>query len=151
MRAIVLLSKKFNKKHSMKTIKVNLLFLIFVSFLSVSCNQTSKLGPKTGFINVKGGKVWYEIVGSGNKTPIFLLHGGPCVPSYYLNPLRVLADDRPLIFIDQLGCGRSDRITDTLLMTPKIYTEQLEEIRKALKLDEFYLYGQSWGTMLATE
>jgi proline iminopeptidase len=127
--------------------------VILVSFLSFSysCSSPGSLSPKTGFINVQGGKVWYEIVGEGNKTPILLLHGGPCVPSYYLDPLRVLSHNRPLIYIDQLGCGRSDRITDTLLMTPEVYREQLEEIRRALHLDTFYLYGQSWGTMLATE
>ncbi len=131
--------------------RIEISCLIFSLFFLFSCSSPEPNIPKSGFINVKEGKVWYEIVGSGNKTPIFLLHGGPCVPSYYLNPLKPLGNDRQLIYIDQLGCGRSDRITDTLLMTPEVYTEQLEEIRKALKLNEFYLYGQSWGTMLATE
>jgi proline iminopeptidase len=46
------------------------------------------------------------------KTPLVLLHGGPGVPSYYLNPMASLSDERPVIFIDQLGCGRSDQIVD---------------------------------------
>jgi proline iminopeptidase len=29
--------------------------------------------------------------------------------------------------------------------------DQLEQVRKALKLDQFYLYGHSWGTMLAMD
>jgi proline iminopeptidase len=37
---------------------------------------------------VEGGKIWYEVFGSGNKTPILVLHGGPGYPSYYLNPLK---------------------------------------------------------------
>jgi hypothetical protein len=30
------------------------------------------------------------------------------LPSQYLYPLVELLDDRPVVFFDQLGCGRSD-------------------------------------------
>ncbi|MGB6563974.1 MAG: hypothetical protein WBE69_15345, partial [Candidatus Binataceae bacterium] len=32
---------------------------------------------KEGYVNVTGGKVWYEIVGSGDAIPLIVLHGGP--------------------------------------------------------------------------
>lgn len=124
-----------------------LLFLLLFS----SCHSSTDLTPREGFIEVKGGKVWYKIVGAGKQTPIILLHGGPGVPSYYLKPLAALGNNRPVIFIDQLGCGKSDRITDTSLMTVENFVLQLEQIKTALNLKEFYLYGQSWGTMLATD
>ncbi len=62
-----------------------------------------------GYVDVEGGRVWYRIVGSGNATPLVLLHGGPGAPSHYLNPLEQISEDRPVIFYDQLGAGRSDR------------------------------------------
>ena len=71
--------------------------------------------PGEGYIPVTGGKVWYRIVGTGKGTPLLVLHGGPGVPSYYLNPLAALGDDRPVVFYDQLGCGRSDQPADTSL------------------------------------
>lgn len=80
-----------------------------------------------------------------------MLHGGPGVPSYYLNPMAALAKDRPVIFFDQLGCGRSDKITDTALMTTEHFVEELRQVIQHFGLKEFYLYGQSWGTMLATD
>ena len=40
-----------------------------------------------GYAEVSGGRVWYRIVGSGGRTPLLVLHGGPGVPSYYLKPL----------------------------------------------------------------
>jgi proline iminopeptidase len=52
------------------------------------------------------------------------------MPGYYLEPLTALANDRPLILLDQLGCGRSDRIQDTTLMTIEAYVDQLEQFRK---------------------
>jgi proline iminopeptidase len=82
---------------------------------------------------------------------VLLLHGGPGSSSFNLEPLKELSQDRPVIFLDQLGCGRSTRITDTTLMTIEKNVEQLEQVRKALKLDNFYLYGHSWGTMLGMD
>ncbi len=125
--------------------------IVFVSIFVLGCQSSTKLNSGEGYIDVTGGKVWYRIVGEGDQTPLLLLHGGPGVPSYYLNPLSELSKDRPVIFFDQLGCGRSDREIDTTLMTVETYVEQLEQIRSALKLKEFYLYGHSWGSMLAID
>ena len=126
--------------------------LIFISFCFTFQNCYASVPIiKEGFINVKGGKVWYRINGTGNKTPLLLLHGGPGSSSLNLDGLAELGNDRPIIFIDQLGCGRSTRITDTSLMTIQNYVEQVEAIRIALHLEQFYLYGHSWGTMLGID
>ena len=127
-----------------------LLILTLMYSLLISCTSSTS-SPKEGFIDVKGGKVWYRINGTGNKPALLLLHGGPGSSSYGLENLKELSNDRPVIFIDQLGCGRSTRITDTSLMTIENYVEQLEQIRTALKLENFYLYGHSWGTMLGID
>lgn len=129
----------------------NLLLSLVGILLFSSCLQNKDLKESEGFINVKGGKIWYEIKGSANKTPIVLLHGGPGFPSYYLNPLLDLSNDRPVLIFDQLGCGRSDRITDTSLMTIENHIYQLHKILDTLNISEFYLYGHSWGTMLGMD
>ncbi len=128
-------------------------FIFFLFILSVisDCKPNDSLKPREGYIPLTGGKVWYKIIGEGDKTPILLLHGGPGVPSYYLNPLASLAKDRPVIFFDQLGCGRSDKITDSSLLSVENFVEQVEIVRKTLRLEEFILYGQSWGTTLGVE
>ena len=125
------------------------------SFIAIillnGCQQQKELQPGEGFIDVDGGKVWYRIVGSGEKTPILVLHGGPGSPSYYLKPLSSLGTDRKLIFYDQLGCGKSDHSVDTTKMTVDHFVEELKTIVDHFGLKEFYLYGQSWGTMLGTD
>jgi pimeloyl-ACP methyl ester carboxylesterase len=40
----------------------------------------------TGMIDVPGGRVWYERLGSGGATPLLALHGGPGAAHYYLQP-----------------------------------------------------------------
>jgi len=105
-----------------------------------------------GFIQVAGGQVWYRIAGAKQKgTPLLILHGGPGCPHDYLEPLEALADERPVIFYDQLGCGLSDLPDDTTLWRTERFVEELKQVRTALKLEKVHLLGQSWGTMLAVE
>lgn len=106
----------------------------------------------TGFIQVPGGKVWYRIVGADKPgIPLLTLHGGPGMPSYYMSPLGNLANERPVIFFDQLGCGRSDHPNDTTLWTIPRFVEEVKAVREALGYKEVHLLGHSWGTLLAFE
>jgi len=107
--------------------------------------------PATGFIPVEGGRVWYEVHGSGARTPLLVLHGGPGIPHDYLANLAELGDERPVIFYDQLGCGRSDRPEDASLWTRERFVRELAAVRAALGLDEVVLYGHSWGSILAVD
>ncbi len=104
-----------------------------------------------GFVPVTGGRVWYQIVGWANATPLLTLHGGPGYPHDYLEPLADLADERPVIFYDQLGCGRSDRPDDLSLWRIERFVEELAQVREALGLERVHILGHSWGTMLATD
>jgi len=106
---------------------------------------------REGFIAVTGGKVWYKMVGTGDAAPLLLLHGGPGFPSDYLKPLEALSNERPVIFYDQLGCGRSEKPSDKKLWRTERFVEELGQIRKALGLEKVHVLGHSWGTMLATD
>jgi proline iminopeptidase len=141
---------KTKSDNTMKRI-VQIIATGLIIVLALSCKTNVNLKTGEGFINVKGGKIWYCVKGEGSEIPIIMLHGGPGYPSYYLNPLMVLSEERPVIAFDQLGCGRSDRITDTTLMTVDSYIEQLKQLLSALKIKEYYLYGHSWGTMLGID
>jgi len=133
----------------MNTLKIIVIMLVLS--LLVGCQSNPKLKSGEGYIEVPGGKVWYNIIGEGDKIPILILHGGPGAPGYYLNPLGALSTDRPVIFFDQIGCGRSTREMDTSQMNIEFYVNEVKEITKALGLKDFYLYGQSWGTILGAE
>jgi proline iminopeptidase len=126
------------------------LLSVILIFLLGSC-KTKDSKPKEGYIEVTGGKVWYRIYGGGDKTPILALHGGPGASSYSLEPLKALSHDRPVIIYDQLGCGRSTRITDTTLMTMEHLVEEVEQVRKALHLENIYLFGHSCGSTLGMD
>lgn len=105
-----------------------------------------------GFVQVPGGKIWYKIMGANaGGTPLVVIHGGPGASHDYLLPLEALADERPVIFYDQLGCGNSDRPHETSLWTIERYVEELGILCKELHLTKYHLLGQSWGGTLAAE
>jgi proline iminopeptidase len=109
------------------------------------------LGPGEGWLPVRGGRIWYRMSGTGKGTPMVLLHGGPGAGSYYLKAFEDIGDDRPVVRYDQLGAGKSDRLTDTTLMNIPRFVEELDSLRRALTIDKWFVNGQSWGTVLALE
>ncbi len=104
-----------------------------------------------GFVPVAGGRVWYRIIGTGDRTPLLLLHGGPGGRSCAFSVLSDLASDRRVIYYDQLGSGRSDRPNDLALWRTERFVDELDAVRKALDLRELHILGHSWGGTLATE
>src|SRR6476659_1791153 len=112
---------------------------------------SAALGPGEGWLPVRGGRIWYRVSGTGQGTPMVLLHGGPGAGSYYLKPFEDIGDDRPIIRYDQLGAGKSDRLTDTTLMAIPRFVEELDSLRRALNIERWFVNGHSWGTVLALE
>ena len=106
---------------------------------------------QTGRAAVPGGTIWWKKVGSGRKTPLLTLHGGPGAGHNYLLPLAALADQRPVIFYDQLGCGKADSPPDEKIYTIQRSVDELDAVRRALQLHRIDLFGHSWGSMLAIE
>jgi proline iminopeptidase len=103
-------------------------------------------------VEVTGGSVWTARLGPSEGTPVLLLHGGPGAASYYMIPLAErLAEHRPVVVYDQLGCGRSDQPDDTSLWTVDRSVEEVDQVRSALGLERCHLLGQSWGGWLSIE
>jgi proline-specific peptidase len=76
----------------------------------------------------------------------------PGLPHDYLEDLAALAaGGRPVVFYDQLGCGRSDHPDDPALWTLDTFVEELATVRAALALGPMHLLRHSWGGWLALE
>lgn len=105
--------------------------------------------PTERVIDVPGGRVWSGTYGGGSATPLLVLHGGPGMPSYYLEPLAGLAGDRPVVLYDQLGCGRSDTPDDASLWTVSRAVAEVDAVRRELALGRVHILGHSWGAFLA--
>lgn len=136
----------------MKFQRFALVFLLFLGSTNVCIAQENPfLKSGEGSVSVNGGQIWYRILGEGDETPLLMMHGGPGGTSRSFYLFEKLSQDRPLILFDQLGTGRSGHHKDTSLLHVNEFVEQVELLKKELKLNEFYLYGHSWGTALALE
>jgi len=100
-------------------------------------------------------RVWTKRVGNNPTIKLLLLHGGPAATHEYLEACDsyLPADGIEYYYYDQLGSFYSDQPDDPDLVNVEHYVEEVEQVRKALKLDSgnFYLYGQSWGGILGME
>lgn len=97
-------------------------------------------------------RVWTKKIGAG-PVKMLTLHGGPgCTHEYF----ECFEDFLPqhgieFYYYDQLGSHYSDQPEDTSLWTVERFRQEVEQVRAWLQLKNFYLYGQSWGGMLAIE
>jgi proline-specific peptidase len=104
-----------------------------------------------GMIAVPGGNVWFTRVGAGPGLPLLVVHGGPGLPHDYLRSLERLADEREVIFWDQLGCGNSESPSDPELWTMERSVAEMDAVVRELGLNRFHIFGNSWGGMLAQQ
>jgi len=100
-------------------------------------------------------KVWTKRIGTNPRIKILLLHGGPAFTHEYLECFESFfpKEGFEMIEYDQLGSYYSDQPRDSSLWTTPRFVEEVEQVRKALNLDStnFYLFGNSWGGLLAME
>jgi proline iminopeptidase len=127
--------------------KVLLTIVIALSAL-VSAAQPAVYPQQEGFVDAHGVLIYYLSLGSGS--PLVVVHGGPGADhTYFLPYLLPLARTHRLIFIDERGSGRSQRLQDTSLYTVENMVEDVEDVRVALNLGKISLLGHSYGGVLA--
>ena len=99
--------------------------------------------------------VWVKRTGNNSKLKLLILHGGPAMGHDYLDAMDAFLPGAGIEYYqyDQLGSGFSDRPGDDDLWTIERYLDEVEQVRSVLGLtkDDFCLYGQSWGGILAIE
>jgi proline iminopeptidase len=101
-----------------------------------------------GYVDAHGVLIYYKTMGSG--TPLLIVHGGPGEShDYFLPYLLPLARTNKLIFIDERGSGRSEKLDDVKQYTVENMVSDVEEVRAALKLGKISLLGHSYGGVLA--
>ena len=100
-------------------------------------------------------KVWTKRVGNNPRIKVLLLHGGPGVTHEVYEAFDSYFPGAGIeyYYYDQLGSYYSDQPDIPELWELPRFVEEVEQVRQALGLgkDNFYLFGQSWGGLLAME
>src|SRR4051794_25078503 len=100
-------------------------------------------------------RAWAKRVGNRPTIKVLLLHGGPGATHEYLEACDSYfpAARIEYYYYDQLGSAYSDQPDEPDLWAVPRFVDEVEQVRQSLGLgrENFYLYGQSWGGILAME
>ncbi len=135
--------------------------LILISVLSLNCTNDSgskheiklwsEIEPfQSGYLKVSDiHEIYYELCGNPEGKPIFVIHGGPgigCSPYMrrFFNPEKFL-----IVLHDQRGSGKSKPKAELRENTTQELVEDIEQLRKKLKIGKIILFGGSWGSTLS--
>ncbi len=93
--------------------------------------------------------LWIEECGNPHGIPVVFLHGGPgagCEPFQrrFFDPKQYR-----IILFDQRGCGRSTPHAELQENTTQHLVADIETIRQYLKIEQWLVFGGSWGSTLA--
>lgn len=88
-----------------------------------------------------------------DKRPLMVIHGGPGLPSRYLETVELLSGlGRQVVFYDQHGCGNSayDGARESDFTLAKFVDEAIA-VRRSLGPGPVHVMGHGWGALLALE
>lgn len=96
-----------------------------------------------------GHRIYVEQCGNPDGIPVVVLHGGPgggCSPAMrrYFDP-----EVYRVILFDQRGCGRSRPTASVENNTTWHLVADIERLRKLFEIDDWIVFGGSWGATLA--
>lgn len=132
------------------------LFLPFLfMFAEASAQELGQLYAqmepyKKGHLDVgKGHQIYWEESGNPDGISVLFLHGGPGLgtsstdrgffdPKYYR-----------IVLMDQRGCGNSIPFASIENNTTWDLVEDIEKLRRFLSIDNWLIFGGSWGSTLA--
>ena len=93
--------------------------------------------------------IYWEKSGNPKGIPVLVIHGGPgggSSPSYrrYFDP-KIFN----IVQFDQRGCGRSIPHSELKENTTHYLIEDIEKLRRFLKISTWNVFGGSWGSTLS--
>lgn len=93
--------------------------------------------------------LYIEESGNPKGIPVIFIHGGPgggtsSAHRRFFNPEKYR-----IILFDQRGCGRSTPHSELHKNTTNNLLEDMEKIRKHLSIEQWLLFGGSWGSTLS--
>lgn len=108
----------------------------------------SGLTQQTGTVASNGVNIHYYTFGQG--TPMVIINGGPGMSSDGFEAVaQLFASDHHCILFDQRGTGRSTLATpDSTNISMDLMIADMEALRKHLEIEQWIVFGHSFGGML---
>jgi proline iminopeptidase len=127
-------------------VRCGILFILSCTLVFKGITQPLNI---EGLKRINGTNLYVKIIGKGE--PIIVIHGGPGMnQSYFFPHLNTLAKKYKLIFFDQRASGQS-AIPSPDSISLDFFVEDIEALRKELKLAKVNLLAHSWGAIPALQ
>lgn len=124
-------------------------YVLVFTLALLSLQSLAQSNITKGLRKINGTNLFVSIHGKGEY--LLVLHGGPGLNHrYFLPHLNSLEKKFAVVYYDQRACGRSDTPSvDSISM--KFLVDDIEAIRKELKIEKLNILAHSWGAVLATQ
>lgn len=100
-------------------------------------------------VTVEGTRIFYHPIGPEQNYPLIVLHGGPGLDHTHMHPwLDGLSDTFRLIYVDERGQGRSERVEPESLSLAR-FARDVTVLAQELGLEQYALLGHSFGAFIA--
>ncbi len=93
--------------------------------------------------------MYWEQSGNPNGVPVLFLHGGPGAGSAPAHRRFFDPDHYRIVIFDQRGSGRSTPLGEIRDNTTPHLINDIETLRQHLGIDQWLIFGGSWGSTLA--
>ncbi|MDH7447491.1 alpha/beta fold hydrolase [Aquimarina sp. 2201CG14-23] len=123
----------------------NLVFIVLSIF-----NSIVLLAQNNGYVDNHSSKIYYETFGEGD--PLLIINGGPGMNSRGFRAIAtLLSKNHQTIIYDQRGTGDSSlKSVSSETITMDLMIEDIEKLRKYLRLENWTVMGHSFGGILAS-
>lgn len=124
-----------------------ILFIVYITPAKTSAGKSVPI--KEEKIQSGDMTLFIRTVGNSASSPILIaINGGPGMSSHYLKSMEQLASpDLTIVTYDQRGTGRSSESAAGYSMQKHV--ADIDNIRQHLKAKKIYLFGHSFGGILA--
>jgi proline-specific peptidase len=101
-------------------------------------------------VKLNGCEIYYEVHGNPDGETIFFIHGGPGMSDCRgdIKSFSALGDVYQLVFMDNRGSGRSEEVPP---YTHQQWVDDIDALRKHLRIDKINILGGSYGGYLTLE
>ncbi|MWB93514.1 alpha/beta fold hydrolase [Flavobacterium sp. GA093] len=122
-----------------------ILLVVFLLALGKTVAQTEGFSK-----NNDASETYYKTFGKGE--PLLIINGGPGMNSNGFEEMaKTLAENQQTIIYDQRGTGKSKLVKiDAKTVSMKLMADDIESLRKHLKIEKWNILGHSFGGMLAS-
>ena len=139
-----------------QNIHKEVMIVIILSLFFIGCSHSLKnlnnIKTTDYYEQINGTKLYFHVrTIDPNKPYILYLHGGPGRNSSSVRALFELLDYKiNAIFLDQRGCGKSDRNVSKNTIKKENLIKDIDGVLDSLGIKKVILLGHSWGGTYST-